>query len=324
MDSITKLKLTDNELELLVKDAFGATTSVVSCESLMDGWFNSIYSITLNTDQEVILKIAPPSSIKVLRYEKNIMDTEVQVMQLMKAKNIVPVPAVLHYSTSKSIINSKYFFMEKIKSSPYDKLKPNLSDSEKEKIEIELGQLNKNINNIKSEYFGYYSNSARQSKKWSVAFGYMLKDILDDGKECDVKLPMPYDEIEALIMSKKDIFDLVNTPCLVHWDLHDGNLFIDQADKINGVIDFERTIWADPLMEVYFGDFFDKRYFCKGYGSFMTFTLEENLRRDAYNIYLYLIMVIEGTYRNYTDEGHKKWIYDTLEKELNLFITKYK
>jgi fructosamine-3-kinase len=135
---------------------------------------------------------------------------------------------------------------------------------------------------------------------------------------------LPYEEIEELIMCHKDIFDLVTTPCLVHWDLHDGNLFVDKSGKINGIIDFERTIWADPLMEVYFGDFFDKKYFCEGYGSFITFTTEEILRRSAYNVYLYLIMVIEGTYRHYTDEGHKKWIYDTLEKELNLFITKYK
>ena len=48
--------------------------------------------------------------------------------------------------------------------------------------------------------------------------------------------------------------DEVQSPRLVHWDLWDGNVFVDPATaQITGISDFERSLWGDPLMEVNFG-----------------------------------------------------------------------
>ena len=72
--------------------------------------------------------------------------------------------------------------------------------------------------------------------------------------------------------------------------------------KISGIIDFERALWADPLMEYYFSDFMNNKDFCAGYGINLN-ELDENskIRRKLYNLYLYLVLKIECYYSNYID-----------------------
>ena len=103
----------------------------------------------------------------------------------------------------------------------------------------------------------------------------------------------------------------------MHWDLHDGNIFVNkETNEISGIIDFERAFWGDPLIEFYFGDFCEKDSFIEGYGINL-FKEESSLsRRILYNIYLGLIMVIECKYRRVEDPEHLKWTHSNLEKEI--------
>ncbi len=90
----------------------------------------------------------------------------------------------------------------------------------------------------------------------------------------------------------------------------DGNIFVDPATRqVSGLIDFERALWADPLMEVNFGAFGVNPAFIQGYSrgenaSFsLPFSPAQQTRRALYDLYLFLIMVIECRYRRYpTDD----------------------
>jgi aminoglycoside phosphotransferase (APT) family kinase protein len=109
----------------------------------------------------------------------------------------------------------------------------------------------------------------------------------------------------------------VQTPCLVHWDLWDGNIFVHPETKqITGYIDFERALWADPLMEVNFGAFGENPAFLAGYGLKMLDTAAKRCRRTLYNIYLFLIMVIEPYYRQFADKGQEMWAREMLRQQL--------
>lgn len=316
MDSITKINLSSSEINVLVKNAFGKDNEVNKVEEFKDGWFNSIYSIELQDRREIVLKISPPQKVKILRYEKNIMKAEVEVLRLLKAKGKVPVPDVFFYDISRTLIDNDYFFMEKVIGQPFNKIKASFSEKEKENIEIELGAYNSLINDIKGKKFGYFAQPDTNVRSWSEAFFNMVKDILQDGEEYNVKLPIEYEEMKELIKNRFELLDKVTEPSLTHWDLHDGNVLVNES-RITGIIDCDRAIWGDPLIEVYFGNFSDRTNFCKGYGTQMLNTEEEKCRRAIYNVYLCLIMVIESYYRGY-DENHKKWTYKLLEEEINI------
>lgn len=64
---------------------------------------------------------------------------------------------------------------------------------------------------------------------------------------------------------EKEFFEEVTVPCLVHWDLWEGNVFVS-GGKITGIIDWERALWADPLLELGFRTYDDPADFLEGYG----------------------------------------------------------
>ena len=124
----------------------------------------------------------------------------------------------------------------------------------------------------------------------------------------DVSLPQPYDVIREQVHRCAAVLDEVCRPQLVHWDLWDGNIFVDPATHaIVGVIDFERALWGDPLMEIQYRRLQAPAGFAAGYGRPMLKTPAERLRRVLYNIYLYLIMIIEAAYRQYESQDLDLW-----------------
>lgn len=317
MNSITKTKLSNEQIQILVEKAFGKGRKITGIEQFNDGWFNSIYSISFEIGEEVVLKVSPQSDIKVLSYEKDIMNTEVQIMWLLREATDIPVPQVYYYDKSRTLIGSEYYFMEKIKGVSFGKVKSQLSEEQKKRIEKELGNYNRKMNEIKRDKFGSIAVEEKRGTSWSEVFLGMLKDVLKDGKEYKVQLPFEYNYIEDLFEQRKFLFEAVSEPCLVHWDLHDGNVFINESfDKITGIIDFERAFYGDPLLEIYFGQFFDRKNFEEGYGKELINSKEEQCRRILYDLYLDLIMVIESQYRKVEDEGHIKWASGMVERDI--------
>ena len=97
----------------------------------------------------------------------------------------------------------------------------------------------------------------------------------------------------------------------------DGNIFVDPATRcINGIVDFERALWGDPLMECQFEFRGPQSAYAEGYGQPMFVTEEDQIRRILYNIYLYAIMVIECTYRRYDNDNQERWARGKLADEL--------
>jgi hypothetical protein len=96
----------------------------------------------------------------------------------------------------------------------------------------------------------------------------------------------------------------------VHWDLWAGNVFVSTAGnepRVSGVIDFERALWGDPLMEFIPGRLRDIEAFEEGYGAPLLATREQRLRRLFYNAYLGLVLVVEDGPRRYTDKATVEW-----------------
>ncbi|HHW22822.1 MAG TPA: hypothetical protein GXX26_08080 [Clostridiaceae bacterium] len=95
MDSITKTKLSEDQIIMLAKKAFGDDRIVKDIRELNDGFFNSGFVIGLEDGRKTVLKVSPMKDIKVMRYEKNIMDTEVFVLNKLNSVQGVPAPKVL-------------------------------------------------------------------------------------------------------------------------------------------------------------------------------------------------------------------------------------
>ncbi|MGN7356366.1 phosphotransferase family protein [Paenibacillus sp. SAF-054] len=307
MESMTKAKLTRDQIRRLVDEHFGREIRIHDYAELHNGWFNTAYDLLLSDGRSVILKVAPENQVETLTCEKHIMSNEVGVLKLLHEKGAIPVPEVYAYDTSFNLIPSEYFFMEKVAGQPYNLVKDSLTEDEQDAIEEELGRYNRQINEYAGSAFGpFFENSEDAYPTWREAFSGLMSDLLSDGRKFGVRLPIVYEQIEEAVAAKLPILNEVTEPRLVHWDLWSGNVFVDQG-RITAIIDWERALWGDPLFEYYFSHMENSNAFYRGYGSRFDAPHEKE-RRKLYDLYLDLIYVIECRSRKYEDPDHLQWV----------------
>ncbi|MCR2806016.1 phosphotransferase family protein [Paenibacillus soyae] len=316
MQNAAKSKLESHEIERIILHAFGKRPQ--ETKELTDGWANSAYSILMSDGTAAVLKVAPIHGTKMMRYERSMMRTEVEVLRLLDKGGAVPVPNVLAYDDACTLVPSEYFIMEQLHGVPYNKIKESLSTSEKDAIESELGAYNRLINENRGTRFGYYAQEDSWKTTWAEAFQQMIMGVLADGKDAEIELPGGYSAIEAEIIRHADALSEVEQPSLVHWDLWEGNVFVDNG-KISGLIDFERALWGDPLMEHFFSHFNRSGSFAEGYGRKVA-TIHERRRRALYDLYLDLILWIECTYRQYENKDHWNWARENMARGWERFV----
>jgi aminoglycoside phosphotransferase (APT) family kinase protein len=317
MESITKSKLTNGQINEMVKQAFGNGINTEKVTELKDGYFNTAYMLTLTNKLKTVLKVSPPKDVLVMRYEKNIMESEVYVLNKIKSLGDIPIPKVFYYDQSGKVIRNDFFFMEFIDGIPLNKIHSELTEEQYKEISSQLGGFVKNIHSREGSYFGYISQEDKRFQTWDEAFLFMIKELLDDAIDVKVVLSYDYDKIYNMVYEKRNILNMVKTPSLIHKDLWEGNIFVnDKTTKITGIVDCERAIYGDALLELVCGFLLGNEDFMKSYIGRVGFEAEEEIRIVLYKIYLYLIMVIECSYRHYPDDSSFKWASAQLDRAL--------
>lgn len=304
MESQTKNKQPRAMIDRMIESAFpGVTATGVS--ELTEGFFNAAYLIGLSDGSAVVLKIGPSKDSLLMSHEKNIMSSEVRSMRLVAEQTDVPVARILFYDDSREICEADYFFMEKLPGRSYHSAMNELDDEARERIERQIGQYNSRINGIVGERFGYFGQPDKQGSDWFAVFRSILMDAVRDAEALRIDLRMdPLDMLE-LLLRDTEAFREVSEPRLVHWDLWAGNVFVEDG-AVTGLIDFERCLWADPLLEVGFRSFACNPHFLDGYG-LRELTASQRIRIRWYDLYLYLISALECDYRQYEDRGTYEW-----------------
>lgn len=312
MESLTKNRQSANTIRKMVNKFF-SPLELKNFKELTEGYFNVAYEVELSNRKKTILKIAPAKEVRVMTYEKNIMHSEVQAMRIVREKSNVPVAEIYGYDDSCTICESPYFFMEKLSGDSLNSIKETLTSEQIDNIYSETGRMIHSVNSITCPCFGYPGLSEYQGTDWYSVFYKMIEVVLEDGKQANVDIKISTDELLSRLKRDRAVFEEVTEPGFVHWDCWDGNIFVKNG-KVSGIIDWERILWADPLMEVGFRTYAPNTGFQKGYGLEV---LDEHQQRRAlwYDIYLMLTMIIECEYRKYETMDQYNWTTDILLKQ---------
>jgi len=310
MESKTKNVKNWAQIDAMARKGFsgiGLQDGADAVRELKDGWFNAAYSVRLADGREVILKIAPAAQAEVMSYERNIMVTEVATMRLVRQNAGIPVPEIYFYDDAHDVCDSSYFFMEKIEGDNLDHVYETLTVDQKAVIEREIGAIIQKINSFPGSFFGYDGNPELRADNWRAAFAKIMESVFTDAAKKSVVFDYDYEALRAAVDKHIETLDEVDKPCLVHWDAWKPNFFVENG-HIKGIIDFERALWADPLMEAQFRSLSWEgvTQAMHGYGK-SEFTPNELRRSWLYLLHLALVMHVECFYRHYgSDEIFNK------------------
>jgi len=313
MESLTKNKQ-DVQVIARMVEKFFAPITMISCKELTEGFFNVAYEIQLSDGQEVILKIAPKKDMRIMTYERNMMHSEIEAMKQIALEADILAPKLIGSDESYTICDSPYFFMEKLEGKSLNAIKDSLVPQQLQGIYQEVGHMIQCVNEITCPYFGYPGQVEFQGDEWFPVFKKMLQTGILDAEVGDVDLKISTKELLSLLEKDKAIFDKVTKPQLVHWDCWDGNIFVKDG-KLTGIIDWERCLWADPLMEVNFRTYSDEKWFMKGYG--LEHLTDSQYRRALwYDVYALLLMSLECEYRQYETMDMYDWASGLLVQQV--------
>ncbi|TCM48173.1 phosphotransferase family protein [Kribbella sp. VKM Ac-2568] len=266
--------------ELLAEAGVGPAAS---SEELTEGTFNTVYRIG-RPDGDLILKLSPDPDAPGLTYEQDLIHTEAEFYRA--ALGQAPVPEVVHEGED-------YLLMTAL---PGTTLQSAGADAG---VRGELGGIVASLHEVTGTGFGYPQKGLVQ--RWSEAFLSMVDDVLGDAERYAVRLPRPAEQIWQAALDRKDLLDDVRTPRLIHFDLWDGNVLVEDG-RITGLVDGERAFWGDPVAEFVSLSLLSSldEELLAGYGSDV-----DREKLSLYRVYLYLIMLVEGTPRGYTGARHE-------------------
>jgi len=311
--SRTRQAVSGEELSAAVCEAFGRGTAIPAARELTDGMFNAVWLMELDRVGVVVLKVAPSPDMPLLTYEHHIMRTE--ALFLRPAANTAPMPALHHAGFDRIRIGRDFLVTSALRGTSWHRARKRLTSPVRRRLRHELGQLVAGLHQIHGPAFGYpQPETGLHGNRWAEVFLTMLDAVLTDAERFEVSLPVPPGHVRELAAAQVPALDEVITPTLVHFDLWEGNIVLDTGaagPRIEGLIDAERAFWGDPHADfvslALFDDIEKDAAFVAGYreaGGQVDFTPRLRRRLTLYQVYLYLIMIVEAVPRGYAGPRH--------------------
>lgn len=312
---MAKKRLTEAEVKGLVREAFPGE-QVLSMEELTEGLCNAAYLIVLDSGRKTVLKIANDNREGFLRNEADLMATELKAMTIVKKSGCVKVPDIYYSDLSKASCTSTYFFMEALDGKSYLSMKDTFSEEERQRMDAEIGKIEREIASIEGGCFGSLVDAGKQFGHLYELVYMLISNVLDDAASKNIIIGVPREDILSLLRKDRVVFDEVKQPVLVHLDLWDGNVFVKDKNIV-GIIDWERALWGEALMDEQFRSHNRHSALLKGFGQ-EEFSATEWRRLYWYDVFLYLTMMTEGAYRGYEDDSQYQWVKPLFDKAWSL------
>jgi len=315
-------------------------------ELLTGGMFATTYRATLGDGTRVVVKTAPTDTDRLLRYEHDLLRTEAAVYSLAADRPDLLMPRVLLTDLSRTVLASDVLVVSHLDGVPLvdaGELEPAVADTVQRQlgafmarlhtvhgerfgypnldagelepavadtVQRQLGAFMARLHTVHGERFGYPNlDAGLHAATWTEAFGRMVEALLDDAGRWGT--PLPSDEVRAALDRHRAALDDIRVPSLVHTDLWAGNLFVDPSTgTLVGVIDTERSVWGDPLLELAGADQLGRGLapaaLLDGYaaagGTLELETASGGTRLDLYRLYMCLVLLVEIAPRGYVGD----------------------
>ncbi|MBO6014961.1 MAG: aminoglycoside phosphotransferase family protein [Lachnospiraceae bacterium] len=242
MAAITKNRQSKETIIKMAKAAF-PDKDVLHIKELTEGMCNVTYCITFQDGSESILKISAKDQSGNISNEIGLMRAEVEAMRLVAKHHTCKVADVGYYDCSRTICDGDYFFMEKLPGVNYSFVKDGMPKEKSRQIDEEIGRIQRELTHIQNHEFGFLGDEKRYPSLFEFV-KVMLTNLLADAKSQNIDIALDEDTYLRRLDADRDVFSAVQSASLVHGDMWEGNVFVEQ-DHVSGIIDWERALWGE-------------------------------------------------------------------------------
>ncbi|MFI5925308.1 phosphotransferase family protein [Micromonospora sp. NPDC051543] len=322
--SRTQRPLDHDQVRRYVQASFGAGHAMADCGPITGGGFATVWWVALDDGREVVLKVAPRPDVPLLRYERGLCAAEARYFRLVSTRAPqVPVPPLLHHGDDPEL--GEWLVSGRVPGRSLREWAESEQHLDDAPARYEFGAAIAALHRVGGDRYGYDGGRA-SGATWREAFTAMLDGLLADAADWDVPLPTSPEEIRELPERYASILDEVRRPALLHFDGWDGNVLAEPgaepetgrdagppALRLRGIVDGERFLFGDPLMDLVSPLIFRRvedepdNPFLRGYRAAATDPVvfdEAALRRlSLYRLHLYLLMTVEMPSRGITRQN---------------------
>lgn len=278
-----------------IQDILGSP--VLDAAELSGGGFAAVWRAALTDGRQVVVKVGPPPTARLLAYERGLLRREAEYFRLVADR--APVPTVLAAADD-------WVVTTLLPGRP-------LTVADSARARSELGAAVATIHQLTGPHFGYISDPAEPPSPapicpappdracgtdWPTAFGAMVGALRADAAAWGVPLP----PLDGVVERHADVLAEVTRPALLHFDLWDGNVLVGPSGELTGLVDGERYLYGDPLLDLVSPALFRRiedtpdHPFLRGYG-LTEFDRSARIRLALYRLHLYVLMLAEAPSR---------------------------
>jgi aminoglycoside phosphotransferase (APT) family kinase protein len=156
---------------------------------------------------------------------------------------------VLLSDFSREVADVDVIVMDLVPGTPWDTVADSMSAEANASAHAREGAILASLHTLTGPRFGYPARDfALGGDTWPGFFAQLIDSAIADARAWDVDIEP--DRLLAAVEKGAASLAEVTVPHLIHNDLWHGNVLIDPATgHVHGVVDFERSLFADPLWD---------------------------------------------------------------------------
>jgi fructosamine-3-kinase len=261
-----------------------------SCQPFGAGKFSQTFLAVDKNEKRFVFRIAPPDTVLQLFYEYRMMRQEPGIHKRLLEETDIPVPPILAYDFSRSLIDRDFLIMPRLPGQPLSGI--SIGSGASDHVYRQWGRYVAEIHQVADPdnrfgYLGEHRCMAPQNS-WRKAFQLMYKKELDDICSCGVYSQIQSDDAMALLDDNLAAFESCEASRMCHGDLWVTNILVRPDGEVTGLIDFDRACWGDIEWDLAIAEYcgVTRPAFWKGYGRIVdTHSGDAAIRRLFYLLY---------------------------------------
>jgi aminoglycoside phosphotransferase (APT) family kinase protein len=237
-------------IQNLIRTVFRSSKIYVQQIIRLHGHLHQVYLTKLADGSQLVLKCPPAHNVRLLRHEKQLLETERKTLETLHEYTQLPVPQIIKYDNDGGALGSPFLMISHIPGRRLSELTTFLTLAERRAIDRALGGHVCALTALSATQFGMTHRvfAKKGCNSWREAFLALLESVLRDAE--DMLVTVPYDSIRYYVGKNSHLLDEVNEPRLVALNVCDSdNVLVDERTKqITGLVGFSNVLWGDPLM----------------------------------------------------------------------------